>query len=111
MRTEDVVLCAEHARLIVDQFSKQVASFSDMRGRTHEEALELLLRATHATGDDSVLDVACGPGLVVFAFAAIASLATGIDLTPAMIQRARELGAQRNISNANFLLGDVTRIP
>lgn len=37
---------------------------------------------------DTVLDVACGAGLVVCAFAAVTAHATGIDVTSAMIERA-----------------------
>jgi SAM-dependent methyltransferase len=58
-----------------------------------------------------VLDVACGPGLVVGAFAARARHVTGIDLTPAMIARAeahlRELGA----ANVTLQVGDVQALP
>ena len=38
---------------------------------------------------NSVLDVACGPGLVACALAEVARSVTGIDLTPAMIDQAR----------------------
>jgi SAM-dependent methyltransferase len=41
---------------------------------------------------DSVLDVACGPGLVVCAFAPLVRHATGIDVTPAMLERAGAAG-------------------
>jgi ubiquinone/menaquinone biosynthesis C-methylase UbiE len=56
-----------------------------------------------------VLDVACGPGLVVRAFANAAAHATGIDVTPAMITRARELTT--GLSNVTVDTGDVTALP
>jgi ubiquinone/menaquinone biosynthesis C-methylase UbiE len=100
-----------HRALIVDQFSKQAVPFSETRGRSHEEALQLIVSATRATPADSVLDVACGPGLVVLAFAAVTRHATGIDLTPAMIERARALQAERNVSNVSWHVGEVERLP
>jgi ubiquinone/menaquinone biosynthesis C-methylase UbiE len=56
-----------------------------------------------------VLDVACGPGLVVAAFARVARHATGIDVTPAMLARAREVCA--GLDNVTLEQGDVTRLP
>jgi len=73
--------------------------------------LSMLVAATHAGADDTVLDVACGPGLVASAFARVARHVTGIDLTPAMIERARELAAQQQLGNITFQVGDVVPLP
>jgi len=100
-----------HQELIIDQFTKQAIPFSEMRGRSHEEALDLLLTATGVTKEDTVLDVACGPGLVAFAFASVARHVTAIDVTPAMIERARTLQAERGLSNITWHVGDVCRLP
>src|SRR5262249_27254043 len=43
---------------------------------------DLIVEASGAGPDDTVLDVACGPGLVVAAFARVVRHATGIDITP-----------------------------
>jgi SAM-dependent methyltransferase len=61
--------------------------------------------------DDTVLDVACGPGLVVCAFAARTRHATGIDLTPAMLDRARALAREKGIANVAWQTGDVLPLP
>src|SRR5690349_18663181 len=71
----------EHQRLIVDQFTKQAIPFSQMP----DHSPELILAATEVGPTDTVLDVACGPGVLACAFAQIAHHVTGIDLTPAMI--------------------------
>ena len=60
---------------------------------------------------DTVLDVACGPGLLVCAFAARVRHATGIDLTPAMIEQARALQGERGLANVSWDLGDVLALP
>src|SRR2546425_3742123 len=77
-----------HRDLIVEQFTKQAVPFSTAPGVRDEEALRLLVDFAGAGPDDTVLDVACGPGLVVCALAAVVRHATGIDVTPAMIERA-----------------------
>ena len=61
-----------HQDTIRDQFTKQAIPFSNAPGVRDEEALRLLVDFTGAGPDDTVLDVACGPGLVVCAFARVA---------------------------------------
>jgi SAM-dependent methyltransferase len=100
---------ASHRDLILDQFTRQAVPFSTAPGIKDERALELLVEASGAGPDDTVLDVACGPGLVVAAFARVARHATGIDVTPAMLARAREL--TRGFANVTLDHGDVLPLP
>src|SRR5207244_7010379 len=97
--------------LVVEQFTKQAIPFSTAPGIQDRDALALLVAATRAGADDAVLDVACGPGLVVCAFAAVVRHATGVDLTPAMIERARALQAEKGLENVSWRLGDVLPLP
>jgi len=90
----------EHRDLIVDQFTKQAIPFSTAAGIQDREALALIVEATRAGADDTVLDVACGPGLVVCAFAAVVRHATGIDLTP-----------EKGPGNVTWQVGDVLPLP
>src|SRR5881397_2171842 len=101
----------EHRDLIVDQFTKQAIPFSTAPGIQDREALALLVEAARAGADDTVLDVACGPELVVCAFAAVVQHATGIDLTPAMIERARALALEERLGNVTWQVGDVLPPP
>jgi SAM-dependent methyltransferase len=98
-----------HRERILDQFTRQAVPFSTAPGIKDERALELLVEASGAGPDDTVLDVACGPGLVVAAFARVVRHATGIDVTPAMLARARELTA--GLTNVTLAQGDVTSLP
>ena len=98
-----------HREQILDQFTRQAVPFSTAPGIRDQTALQLLVDASSVTSADNVLDVACGPGLVVRAFAGVAAQVTGIDVTPAMITRARELvGA---LSNVGLDTGDVSALP
>src|SRR5262245_43824505 len=100
-----------HRDRILDQFTRQALPFSTAPGIRDEVALKLLVEATDTGSDDTVLDVACGPGLVVSAFARVARHATGIDMTPAMLARAREVAGEAGLGNVTFQEGDVTRLP
>src|SRR2546426_12464270 len=100
-----------HRDLIVEQFTKQAVPFSTAPGIRDEEALRLLVEFAGAAPEDTVLDVACGPGLVVCAFAAVVRHATGIDVTPAMIERGRALAAEKGLANVAWQVGDVLTLP
>jgi SAM-dependent methyltransferase len=100
-----------HKDLILEQFTRQAVPFSTAPGIRDEDALRLLVEASGAGPDDTVLDVACGPGLVVAAFARVGRHVTGIDLTPAMIDRARALVAERGLGNVTLTVGDVLPLP
>jgi SAM-dependent methyltransferase len=99
----------DHQARILDQFSRQAIPFSNAPSIRDAGALEQLVRACDTTTEDNVLDVACGPGLVVRAFAEVASHVTGIDLTPAMIDRARE--HTHDLANVTLRVGDVSALP
>jgi SAM-dependent methyltransferase len=100
-----------HQALILDQFTRQAAPFSTAKTIADESALRLLVEFSGAGREDTVLDVACGGGLVVCAFAQAVSHATGIDVTPAMLERARALAAGKGLGNVSWDQGDVQPLP
>jgi SAM-dependent methyltransferase len=100
-----------HDDLIRDQFAKQAVPFATAPGIRDEAALRLLVDFSGAGPADTVLDVACGPGLVACAFARVVRHATGIDLTPAMIDQARALQQQLGLANVTWQVGDVRPLP
>jgi ubiquinone/menaquinone biosynthesis C-methylase UbiE len=102
---------ATHRDRILDQFTRQAAPFSTAPGIRDAAALQRLVDASGAGADDVVLDVACGPGLVVCAFAAVARHVTGIDVTPAMLDRARTLAAEHGLANVTWRQGEVLPLP
>ncbi|MFN0122309.1 MAG: class I SAM-dependent methyltransferase [Blastocatellia bacterium] len=96
-----------HNALVVDQFTRQAVPFSRLASHTDD----LLLSMTGVTAADTVLDVACGPGMVACLFAAHAAHVTGIDLTPAMIEQAGRLVEKRGLANVTLRTGDVRNLP
>jgi SAM-dependent methyltransferase len=100
-----------HQDLILDQFTRQATVFSTAPTITDEDALRMIVEAARPAPDDRLLDVACGPGLVVCAFAPHVREATGIDVTPAMLDRARKLAAQKGLTSIVWRQGDVYSLP
>lgn len=101
----------EQRQLILDQFTRQALPFSEMHARDDDEIHQLLIATAGITAADEVLDVACGPGLVACEVAKIARHVTGIDLTPAMIDQARERQRVLGLPNLTWLRGDAQPLP
>ena len=102
---------ASHQELIRHQFTRQAQLFSTAAPITNEGALQMIVRAAGPGQEDRMLDVACGGGLVVCAFAPRVKRATGFDMTPAMLEQARRLGAEKGLANVEFRQGDATVLP
>jgi SAM-dependent methyltransferase len=102
---------AAHSSLIRDQFTRQATPFSTAAPIANEAALKLIVEAAQAGPADEVLDVACGGGIVVCAFALLVRHATGIDMTQAMLDRARALAAEKGVANVTWREGEVERLP
>jgi ubiquinone/menaquinone biosynthesis C-methylase UbiE len=100
-----------HQDVVRDQFTRQAVPFSTAQTIASDEALRLLVDLSEAGPNDTVLDVACGGGLVVCAFAQVVRHATGIDMTPAMLEHARALAAQKGLTNVTWHQGDVQPLP
>jgi SAM-dependent methyltransferase len=102
---------SDHRDAILDQFTRQAVPFSTAPGIKDEAALRLVVAFAGAGPQDTVLDVACGGGLVVCAFARVVRHATGIDITPAMLERARALAREQGLTNVSWRQGDVLSLP
>jgi len=100
-----------HQGLILDQFTRQAALFSTAAAITNADALRMIVDAARPGPDDKVLDVACGGGIVVCAFAPHVRQATGIDVTPAMLDQARALATEKGLTNVDWRQGDVSSLP
>jgi SAM-dependent methyltransferase len=102
---------ASHDALIRDQFTRQATVFNAAAPIANADALQMIVAAARPRPDDTVLDVACGGGLVARAFAPQVRHATGIDVTPAMLEQARQAAAAAGLANTSWQQGDVTTLP
>src|SRR3984893_5825398 len=96
----------EHKEHILDQFTRQAVPFAAAPAIRNEDALNRIVQMAQAGPADTVLDVACGPGLLACTFARVARHVTGIDLTPAMLEQARALQRQQGLENLSWKEGD-----
>ena len=101
----------EHQKLIVEQFSQQAVPFAEMPIHSNEDADRLVLETVGIGLEDTVLDIACGPGLISCVMAQVARQVTGIDITPAMIEQAKARQQSRGLTNVTWQVGDVLPLP
>jgi ubiquinone/menaquinone biosynthesis C-methylase UbiE len=101
----------QQRRLIRDQFTRQAVPFAEMPAHSHDEANHLLINMAAIGAEDTVLDVACGPGLVACTLAEVARHVTGLDLTPAMIEQAQARQRAKGLTNLAWLVGDAVPLP
>jgi ubiquinone/menaquinone biosynthesis C-methylase UbiE len=101
----------KHNQSIVDQFTRQAIPFSQKSQMSSDAAFKLMIDMCEVNAADTVLDVACGPGMTACEFAKVAAQVTGIDLTPAMIKRAEARQADQAVTNLTWQIGDVSSLP
>lgn len=100
-----------HNSRILDQFTRQAAPFAAAAAIRNRQVLDRIVHWAGAGPEDTVLDVACGPGLLACAFARVAKHATGIDMTPAMLEQARKTQQEQDLKNLSWQQGDVYSLP
>jgi ubiquinone/menaquinone biosynthesis C-methylase UbiE len=101
----------EHAQRVRDEFARQAETFSSAPAITDQV---LAQRIIDALGDDArgtVLDVACGPGVVSAAVAAFAREVVALDLVPSMLKQAAQRCAALGRGNVTFREGDAEQLP
>ena len=86
-----------HQQRILDQFTRQATPFSTAQTITDANALRMIVEAAAPRPGD--------------AFAPHVRHATGIDMTPAMLDRAGQLAAEKGIGNVTWDRGDVGSLP
>ena len=101
----------KHKEAVQKQFAKTVEAFAKTAARDTPEVIDEKAAFARPQPTDLALDVACGPGTLVLAFAPRVQFARGIDLTLEMLRQAREFQRERLISNACFDLGDGEQLP
>ena len=100
-----------HDATVADQFTRQAVQFAASQVHHNQAALDLLVGAAGPRPEDVSLDVACGPGSVVVAFAPRVRRAIGLDYTEAMLDQARQLAARSGLGNVEWHRGDVYALP
>lgn len=97
-----------HNSEIINQFTKQAIPFTQFK--EHPDSIQVLISMSGVDSDDDVLDVACGPGIVLCEFAKWAKSAVGVDITPSMIDQAKRRQENLNLDNIKWEVGDVSSL-
>jgi len=100
-----------HDHLIIDQFTRQAVPFARIPGHSADEATKLLIEMADIGKNDTILDAACGPGLLACALAPYVKNVTGIDIVPAMIGLARKAQQDKKLTNVSWQVGNVFPLP
>ncbi len=97
--------------LVREQFTRTAQIFGDFALASRVADAERLARMVRAGGSDSAVDLACGPGTLALRFARHVRWICGLDLTPAILERARRSAAAEGLANLDFAIGDVQSLP
>ncbi|HEY0278255.1 MAG TPA: class I SAM-dependent methyltransferase [Solirubrobacterales bacterium] len=99
-----------HATSIRDEFAHQADSFARSPTMSLAETLDAVVELVPADGAARWAELACGPGLIARAMAPRVGSVLGLDLTPAMVEKARAEAAAAGVENVSFELGDATAL-
>ncbi len=100
-----------HNARVLDQFTKQAASYAALVNSSKDATLPILLEALRPLPSDRLLDVGCGTGRFAVTLAPLVANVVGIDLTDGMLKQARQLHADTNLLNIEWRQGDVAKLP
>lgn len=102
---------SRHNDTIVDQHTKQAEGYTRLTRSAATDRRAAMRAFIGARAEDDLLDIACGPGSLTLDLAPHVRSATGLDITPAMLDQARAAQAERGIANARFVEGDAAALP
>jgi ubiquinone/menaquinone biosynthesis C-methylase UbiE len=100
-----------HDDFIQDQFSRQAALFARALELHGGAQLQPLIDAAQPQPHETMIDLACGPGTVVAAFAPLVRRAVGLDATEAMLEEARRFAREKHLDNVEWRAASVYALP
>jgi ubiquinone/menaquinone biosynthesis C-methylase UbiE len=92
-------------------FSERAAAYTTSATHRDPQVLAWLVERAQPQADWRALDIATGTGHTAFALAPHVREVVALDLTPAMLDEARTLAAERGITNVRFIIGDAHELP
>ena len=98
-----------HDSRVRDEFTRQAETFSASTAITDGALTQRFVTALGEAIKGSVLDVACGPGILNAAIAKSARDVVAFDLTPEMLKKAAQRCA--GLANVSFREGNANELP
>jgi ubiquinone/menaquinone biosynthesis C-methylase UbiE len=93
-----------------DNLSPKYDTFIQKYWKIYETSL-LNKIADDVETDSTILDIACGTGLVSFEAAKKAKKVYGVDIAPSMIEDAKKKTREMEIKNVEFSVEDAYKLP
>ncbi len=101
----------EQLERVRSRFTRTAEEFARFALAMRGDEAERLARLASPGGDEFALDLACGPGTFTRAFAARVRHLLALDLTPAMLDQARQATSRAGLANVAFACGDANTLP
>jgi ubiquinone/menaquinone biosynthesis C-methylase UbiE len=101
----------QQREMVRDRFTRTAEAFGNFAVQDRAREAERLAGMVAAGPNDRAVDLACGPGTLALRFARHVNWICGMDLTPAILGRARETARREGIANLFFALGDAQSLP
>ncbi|HVZ82882.1 MAG TPA: methyltransferase domain-containing protein [Terracidiphilus sp.] len=102
---------ARHHEQVLDQFTRQADPFLKRHAGSGDALLALMAGCAALPPESTLLDVACGPGIVSCFFANRVRHVTGLDTVPAMLERARHFQQEKQLTNLDWVHGQSDALP
>jgi len=101
----------DHLKRVTEEFRRQAETFDTFAQKTDENVATRFAAAIGDAGQGSLLDVACGPGVVTAALAPGAKSIVAFDATQEMLEKARARCAKAGLVNVSFRQGNAEALP
>jgi ubiquinone/menaquinone biosynthesis C-methylase UbiE len=108
---EKEAIMPDHENRVRDEFTRQAETFSASGAITDVALTQRFIDALGEVARGSVLDVACGPGILSAVIAKTARQVVAFDLTPQMLKKAAQRCAEAGLDNVTFREGNATKLP
>jgi len=90
-------------RAVKEYYSTISASYDELYGEEQMAKLGEVLKLLRFEGDDIILDVGCGTGLITKRISEGVGRAVGIDISREMVERGRQCGTEFLVCDAESL--------
>ena len=101
----------DHFSRVKEEFKRQAETLSVASVFTDSGVLEQIRAAIKPTRMMNLLDLGCGPGIVTAAMAPDVREAVAYDLTPEMLDKAKQRCQEAGLKNVRFELGSAEHLP
>ncbi len=101
----------DHFSRVQEEFKRQAATLSAAPVFSDSGVLEQIYQAVQPTQRMTLLDLGCGPGIVTAKLAPDPREVVAYDLTPEMLDQARQRCAKAALKNVRFEVGRAEQLP